>query len=104
MNMLLVGGPSDGRRINVEDPPQYLEVIDPMHMDASYFDLRPNPEYRFPSSRYILTNISFNDDPICFYAHQELTTFDAWHRLLHRYPNPENETSRTHTRRSTLGI
>lgn len=105
IEVLLVGGPSDGRRIRVAEFVDRIQIPDPM--PARMWDPYPSPdvEFRFPTSVYVLTSLRFDDFPVSVYAYVGLELPDVWHRLVHRYPNPENEhPSRTYTRNTTVGI
>jgi hypothetical protein len=87
---------------------EYLQVMDPMPpMNVAIMNrpvIVPGTINELPSSTYIRTSLNIDGTVIIIYAHAGINIVDAWQRLVHRYPNPQNEPSRIDTRNSTLGI
>ena len=93
---MLIGGPSDGRFIKFNYLDEFVQITDPRQDAVSSFD----PRWARPSmlacdyltaSRYRLELLLIGDsrEPLYFYVHHELTTYDALHRLIHRYPTKQ---------------
>ncbi len=88
MNCLLVGGPSDGKRVEVERMDPFMRVMDPPQGLRDPFQAMDPMTQWAGDSTYELTTIHINGNQLHIYAYRGLDLYDAWHRLIHRYPNP----------------
>jgi len=82
---LLVGGPSDGARIEVPELMSVIMVADPISRGA----LNATPiQFCFGRSVYKRSDMLFPHYRLHIYAHESLDLPDAWWRLIERYPQP----------------
>jgi hypothetical protein len=89
VEVVLVGGPSDGMRIMVNPSAEYVRVMDPMTTPTVHNP--PMSEFHTwaGDSTYVRTTLNFNDFQITVYAHSGLNIIDAWLRLVQRYPRQD---------------